>query len=136
MRTLLIRTLIGSSLLFGGVAANAQYDRRPDYGWQDREPTEHSRVLDRVRNDLNNAEAATIPFTADRSRIVAARESANAFQRRLADGDYDRDELQNAINQVARVVDLNRLSDSMRSYLSDDLAGMQNLRDRLDREWR
>jgi hypothetical protein len=93
-------------------------------------------VLDRVRNDLNNAEAATIPFTADRSRIVAARESVNAFQRRLADGDYDRGELQNAINQVARVVDLNRLFNSTRSYLSDDLAGMQNLRDRLDREWR
>lgn len=136
MKNLLVRTLVGSSLLLGGLTANAQYERPRDYGYQDREYRGHTQLLGRVQADLDRVEAGTLPFTGDRSRIIAVRQQVNAFQRRLADGEYDRRELDNAITGIERVVDMNRMSDSRRDDLVSDLARLRELRERLDREER
>ena len=136
MRNLLIKTFVGSSLLLGGFAANAQYERPGEYQYQDSEMRGHDRLLNRVRTDLDRAEAATLPFTGDRNRIVAVREQLGAFERRLNDGDYDRRELDDTIAGLQRVTDMNRMSDSMRDFLSDDMSRLRVMRERLDQEWR
>jgi hypothetical protein len=130
MRTLLMRALIGTSLLFGGLAAaNAQYESPRVYEHRDQ-----AQFLDRVRADLDRAEAATLPDTGDRGRINAVRDEVNMFSRRLADGNYDRAALDNAISGMQRVVDINRMSDRTRDMMSDDLARLRDMRVRMDRE--
>ena len=133
MRNLLIQSLVGSGLLLGGLTASAQYQPPPQsrYGYES-----NDQVLNRVRSDLDRAEDRSIPFTADRGRLTAAREQISAFQRRLDEGNYDGRELDNAINSIRRVVDLNRMSDRTRENLTDDLARMRQMRDRLERDYR
>ena len=125
-----------SGLLLFGLTANAQYRPRGDAGYQDREEfrdRERARFFDRVRADLDRAEATSLPFTDDRTRIVRAREEVNAVQRKLEAGIYDRRELDDAIIAVQRVVDRNHmLSNRDRDDLAADLNHMRDFRSRIE----
>jgi hypothetical protein len=131
-----LKALAVSGLLLFGLTANAQYRPRGDAGYQDRDEyrdRERARFLDRVRADLDRAEATTVPFTGDRARIERAREEVNAVQRKLEAGVYDRRELDDAIVAVQRVVDDNHmLSDSNRDFLAADLNHMRDFRSRIE----
>lgn len=135
MRRLLITALAGSGLFLTGLTASAQYAPRDEYRYQTRD--DGARLLDRVRADLDRAEAATLPFTGDRARVVRAQQEVSEFQRRLDAGDYDRRGLDEAIANVQSVMDANHvMSDRTRDDLAADTSRLRELRLRLDRDWR
>ena len=133
MRHLLIKTLAGSGLLFMTLTASAQYPQEPRYPTQDqREAQDHNRLFDRIRMDLDHAHEGTLPFTTDRNRVNMAQTQINECQREINMGQYDRRVFDQAVSSMQRVVDLNRLSDQSRSYLSDDIRELSRLQSRLE----
>jgi hypothetical protein len=140
MRNIMKAVAASGLLLAGLTAANAQYRPRGDPGYyQDRDEDrdrEGARFLDRVRADLDRAEATTVPFTGDRARIDRAREEVNAVQRKLEAGIFDRRELDDAIISVQHVLNDNRvMSDSTRDFLAADLNHMRDFRSQIE-SWR
>jgi hypothetical protein len=138
MRHLWIKTLAGSGLLLMTLTANAQYqpryDSRYDYRYtQDERATQtNHRILDRTRDDLDNATSVALPFTGDRSRAVRAREEINECRELLASGDYDRRQFDQAVAAIQRVVDMNRMSDRNRDNLRDDIRDLRDLQARYE----
>src|SRR5580658_87164 len=74
---------------------------------------------------------AVVPFTAERNRVIMARDLVNDFQHALADGDFDRRQFDDTISSIQRVADMNRLSDATRSYLLDDVRQLRDFARRL-----
>jgi hypothetical protein len=72
-----------------------------------------------------------VPFTAERNRVIMARDLVNDFQHALADGDFDRRQFDDTISSIQRVADMNRLSDATRSYLLDDVRQLRDFARRL-----
>ena len=137
----IMKVVAVSGLLLFGLTANAQYRPRGYAGYQDRDEDrdrdrDRTRFFDRVRADLDRAEATTLPYTGDRARIDRARAEVNEVQRKVDAGIYDRRDLDDAIIAVQRVVDDNHmLSDSNRDYLAADLNHMRDFRSRIE-SWR
>lgn len=141
MRQLMPAFAMAGLLLMGmGLTANAQYQPRGGPRYYDRDydrSGEHPRFLDRVRADLDRAESSTFPFTGDRYRIARARTELNEFQRSMDAGYYNRQELNDSILAVQRVLDSSfTLSDYDRNLLIEDVSRMQNYRARLDEDGR
>jgi hypothetical protein len=135
MRQLLIKTLAGSGLLLMGMAANAQYQPHPLTAQEtqdQQEAQDQDRVFDRVRTDLDRIHADASPLSADRERVMVAIEQVNQCQRAVAAGEYDRRMFYQTVSSIQRVMDLNRLSDQVRSYLGDDLRAMNRLQRSLE----
>jgi hypothetical protein len=127
----LMHACVATSLLLSGLTANAQFYPRDRYD-QDA-GRDYARLMDRVRTDLDRAQAGTLPFTADRVRVERALEQLNGFQRRMSAGDYDRRDLEEAIVAVQRVTDNNRnLSVYDRDYLSSDVNRLRDYQAVLD----
>jgi hypothetical protein len=136
MRNLLIKTAIGTGvLLFGGAMANAQYQYQNPPRTENRFAA-RDQTLDRAHVDLDRAEAGTAPFTAERGRIVEAKDQINQFQGDLNAGAYEPRELNQAIGAVQRVLDMNQLSGWSHDALVGDLARLQDMKATLDSEWR
>jgi hypothetical protein len=133
MKHLLIKTLAGSGLLLMGLTASAQSYPRPEQRqYQDERDVREGRVFDRVRADLDRVQAGALPFTADRTRVMRAREEVNECQRILNAGDYDRREFDEAIGALQRVAQLNRLSDYTRDNLYDDIRDLRRVQSRFE----
>jgi hypothetical protein len=133
MKHLLIKTLAGTGLLLMGLTASAQYYPRPEQReYQDERDVREGRIFERVRADLDRAQAATLPFTAERSRVMRAREEVNEAQRMLNAGDYDRRQFDETIGAVQRVAQLNRLSDNTRDNLLDDIRDLRRVQSRFE----
>ena len=130
MRNLFIMNLAGASLALFTMTANAQYQPR-DYRYE-RNDDRREWIFNRLRADLDRAEANVLPFvgdfTGDRSRISRARQEVSEFQRTWAFGDYDQRDLNQAIRAVQDVVDENNLSDRTRSALLMDLNRLRDFR--------
>jgi len=134
MRHLLRNAVAASGLLLLSLTASAQYQPPENRQYQsEREAREFDRLFDRVRSDLDRAYVATLPFTEDRSRVNRAREEVNECQHRMAAGDYDRRQFDEAIVAIERVVDVNRLSERNRQYLSDDLRQLRDWQSQVER---
>jgi hypothetical protein len=135
MKQLLFKTLAGSGLLLTALTAYAQqYPAYPDRApiQSAREVEDQSRLFDRVRNDLDQVSAGTIPFSSDRSRVTAAMELLNDCQRTIDDGTYDRRLFDQTVSSIQRVIELNHVTDQSRSYLSDDVRELTRLQSRLE----
>jgi hypothetical protein len=137
----LVKALAGSSLLLLGLTANAQqypprYENRPDNRYQEREDNYagRGRIFDRMRADLDRAEAGALPFTGDRMRIERAKQELNELQQRLDDGNYyDRRPLDDTVRAIQRVLDSNvTMSDRNRDALSNDLSRLREWQTRSD----
>ena len=130
MKHLLTKAIAGSGLLLMALTASAQY---PPYQDRDRrEAAEQDRLFDRLRSDLERARASTIPFTADRDRVIRALERVNTCDHMVASGDYDRDTFNAALSAVQQVIDMNRLSEDGRGFLMDDMRELHRLQARLE----
>jgi hypothetical protein len=139
MRCLFSKALIGSGLLLCGLVAQAQYGPRYGDGYSNygqRETREQSWIFDRVRADLDRAEASTFPFSGDRNRIERARVELNELQSSWNSGEINGREFNDAVMALQRVVDVNRLSDRSRDFLAGDLNRLRDMRARLDIESR
>ena len=143
MRNFLVKTLVGSSLLLVSLTARAQYppryddpyrsDRGYDNGYQHRGWVV-TRSLNRLRADLDRADANTVPFVSDfngdRERISRARQELSEFQQSWSAREFNARQVDGAIYALQRVLDQNHLTDRNRSMLASDLAWMRDFRDR------
>lgn len=137
LKHLLVKTLAGCGMFLLPLTASAQTQARPpitdrNQAQDDREARDNDRLFDRLRGDLDRAQAATLPYSTDRSRVTTARDRLDACARLVNDGDYDRRLFTDTITAIQRVVELNRLSDQTRNYLIGDLNQLQSLQARLE----
>ena len=132
MKHLLIKAFAGSSLLLLTLTANAQYQPRPENPYPDQREAGHHRLFDRVRSDLDRADAAAVPYSGDRDRVAIAREEVNECQRAVATGEFDQRTFGETIGAIQRVVDLNRMTARSRSFLTDDISALRDLQARLE----
>ena len=140
MRQLLVRALVGSALLMGAVAANAQvygrgsYENGRFYGefGRDRDDRYNNGggLFDRVRSDLDRAESTAYSNGGDRRRFNKVREELSEFQAKYANGRLDKHELDETISALQRVVNDNRLQYRDRDVLQDDLYRLRDFRAR------
>jgi hypothetical protein len=127
------KRLLPTALLVLGLCpvAYAQRDRHDDQYDQGRERGPYARARDmvgRVLRDLERAERATRAEGRERERFQNAQRHLSEFDARLSQGDFDKDKLDVAIDDVKNVVRHNTLPPRGRDNLSDDLRDLRQLR--------
>ena len=136
MRSLLIKSLAGTSLLFMALAAHAQdrYYRDDDryYDRDDRGPRREGSynrggLIEQVRSDLRYAQSS-VYSRGEAKRLDKASEELWEFQRKWNGGRFDRHELDDSISAIQRVVDHNGLDERGRSILWNDLQRLREFR--------
>lgn len=85
-------------------------------------------LVARVQNDLRRAEHFTPPNGKEKERYFNAQHHLSQFDRELARGRFDKDKLDEAIDDVKNVVENNTLSPRDRDVLSGDLRDLRELR--------
>ena len=81
-----------------------------------------------VQNDLRRAEHFTPPNGKEKERYFNAQHHLSQFDRELARGRFDKDKLDQAIDDVKNVVENKTLSPRDRDVLSGDLRDLRELR--------
>jgi hypothetical protein len=143
-----LKALAGSSLLLLGMTANAQQyppryenryqDRYQENRYQERDERDdyygRGRFFDRLRADLDRAEAAALPFTGDRTRIERAKQELAELRQSLDDGNYyNRRPLDDAVRALQTVLDSNAMmSGRNRDVLANDLSRLRDWQARYD----
>lgn len=89
-------------------------------------------LFQRVREDVEHVEHATIPFTGDRARLARTVGELNELQGKLSQGRYDERQLDDVIGALRAVVEENRMSPRDRDALSDDLNRLRVFREHHD----
>ena len=142
MRNVLAKAIMGAALLAGSIAADAQvygrgyYDNGRFYGEVGRDRDDRYRdgrgfgIFDRVRGDLDRAEAESHWNGGDRRRFNKVREELGEFQGKWANGRFDKHELDDAIGALQKVVSDNRLDYRDRDVLQNDLFQLRDFRAR------
>jgi hypothetical protein len=155
MRSLLMKSMAGGSLLLMALAAHAQdrdryrdddrysdgddrqYRREEPYRYLDRDDHGYRReeqysrgggsLIERVQSDLRYADSDAYS-RGERKRIDSARKELYEFQRAWSTGRFDRHELDDSIAAIQKVVDHNTLRDRARSILWADLQRLRSFR--------
>lgn len=135
MRSTLSRTLAGAGLLLISLTASAQ-DRDRDFDTYHGERAERFRderwrahLFERVREDVDHVRSVTWPRGGDQYRLGRTIEELNELQGKLANGVFDRHELDEVIGALARVVRDNRMAPRDRDILGDDLKHLREYRE-------
>lgn len=136
MRSLLIRSLAGGSLLLMAFGAHAQdypryrdddrYSDREDRGYYGRAGNRGS-LMDQVQADLRYAQGAAYS-RGEAKRLAKAREELWEFQRKWNAGRFDRHELNDSIAAIQKAVDHNGLDERARAMLWSDLRELRDFR--------
>jgi hypothetical protein len=138
MRSILIKSLVGSGLAFGALTLGAQqyypqqYPPRGDYQRTDRDVNRiqfRNSLLNQIRSDLDRAQ--TRAYGGDRWRISRAKDSLNEFQSDMNSGHIDHRALDVAINTMQRVVDGNSLPYRVKQDLSNDVNRLRDMQYRI-----
>jgi len=85
-------------------------------------------LVSRVQNDLRRAERFTPPSEKEKERFHNAQHHLSEFDEKLSRGQFDKDKLDEAIDDVKNVVENNTLSARDRDVLSRDLGELRELR--------
>ena len=85
-------------------------------------------LVSRVQNNLRRAERFTTPNEKERERYHNAQHHLSEFDRKLSQGRFDKDKLDEAIDDVKNVVEHNTLAAQDRDVLSRDLQELRDLR--------
>ena len=85
-------------------------------------------LVDRVQKNLRRAESLTRPSGKERERYHNAQHHLSEFDRKLSRGQFDKDKLDEAIDDVKNVVENNTLSPEDRDKLTRDLGELRELR--------
>jgi hypothetical protein len=91
----------------------------------------HGRARDlvsRVQKNLRRAERFTPPNEKEKERYHNAQQHLSEFDRKLSEGRFDKDKLDEAIDDVKNVVEHNTLAAEARDVLSRDLQELRDLR--------
>ena len=85
-------------------------------------------LVDRVQRNLRRAEHFTPPNEKEKERYHNAQHHLSEFDRKLSEGKFDKDKLDEAIDDVKNVVENNTLSPEDREMLTRDLGELRELR--------
>jgi len=85
-------------------------------------------LVDRVQKNLRHAEHFTSPNDKEKERYHNAQHHLSEFDRKLSEGKFDKDKLDEAIDDVKNVVENNSLSPESRDALTRDLGELRELR--------
>ena len=85
-------------------------------------------LVDRVQRNLRRAEHFTPPSDKEKERYHNAQHHLSEFDQKLSEGKFDKDKLDEAIDDVKNVVEHNTLSADDRDALSRDLGELRELR--------
>jgi hypothetical protein len=85
-------------------------------------------LVSRVQNDLRRAERFSRPNGKEKERYFNAQHHLSQFDRELARGRFDKDKLDQAIDDVKNVVESNTLSARDRDVLAGDLRDLREMR--------
>ena len=85
-------------------------------------------LVDRVQRNLRRAEHFTPPSDKEKERFHNAQHHLSEFDRKLSQGKFDKDKLDEAIDDVKNVVENNTLSAEARDVLTRDLGELRELR--------
>ena len=119
-RRLLVATLAIASL---AIAAPPERDERGERNMG-------RNLVSRVQNDLRRAQRFARAGGKERERFYNAQRHLSQFDREFSRGRFDKDKLDEAIDDVHNVVKNNRLSPRDRDELDGDLRDLRELRAR------
>ena len=85
-------------------------------------------LVERVQRNLRRSEDFTPPNEKERERYHNAQHHLSEFDRKLSEGQFDKDKLDVAIDDLKNVVEHNTLSAEDRDKLTRDLGELRELR--------
>ncbi len=85
-------------------------------------------LVDRVQKNLRHSEDFTPPNEKERERYHNAQHHLSEFDQKLSEGKFDKDKLDEAIDDVKNVAEHNTLSAEDRDKLTRDLGELRELR--------
>lgn len=85
-------------------------------------------LVERVQRNLRRAEEFTPPADKEKERYHNAQHHLSEFDRKLSEGQFDKDKLDEAIDDVKNVVEHNTLEAEDRDKLTRDLGELRELR--------
>jgi len=106
---------LAMALSFAAYGQRDRYDRARD-------------LVSRVQGNLRRAERFTPPNGKEKERYFNAQHHLSQFDRELARGRFDKDKLDQAIDDVKNIVENNTLSPRDRDTLAGDLRDLRELR--------
>jgi C4-type Zn-finger protein len=85
-------------------------------------------LVDRVQRNLRRAEEFTPPNEKERERYHNAQHHLSEFDQKLSEGQFDKDKLDEVIDDMKNVVEHNTLAAEDRDKLTRDLGELRELR--------
>ena len=116
------RRVAAKRLLFGSLSGTALLLRGQEYG-------RARDLVARVQGDLERAADFTRNNEKERTRYHNVQRKLSEFDRKLRTGHFDKDNLDDAIEDLKNVVKNNTLESHDRDLLATDLADLRALRD-------
>jgi hypothetical protein len=115
---------VAGMLLVCGPVAHAQFDSGPRY-----DAHSVSALVDRVHTDLDRAYGVWHFSKDDRERLNHAEKELREFAQTWDKGKFDVGRLDDAIGSIQHVLDTNKLPQSDRAALSDDVTQLHRMRE-------
>ena len=115
MRFLLVSSLVLFGLMLPGRAQDNLFSNARS-------------LVDRVQNDLRHSFRMARDKAKERERLDNAQQHLSEFDKDLARNKFDKDKLNDSINDVKNVVENNTLDPRDRDGLTQDLQDLRNLR--------
>ena len=115
---------IAGVLFACGPVAHAQFEGGPRY-----DAHSVSALVDRVHTDLDHAYRARHFSNDDRERLNHAEKELREFAQTWDKGKFDVGRLDDAISSIQHVLDDNKLPESDRSAISDDVTQLRRMRE-------
>src|SRR5258708_33536890 len=115
---------IACMLLAYGPVAQAQFDSGPRY-----DAHSVSALVDRVHTDLDHAYGVWHFSNDDRERLNHSEKELREFAQTWDKGKFDVGRLDNAIGGIQHVLDSNKLPESDRAAISDDVTQLHRMRE-------
>jgi len=84
-------------------------------------------LVERTQNDLRRAEGVERKQGKQVDRYEHAQRNLSDFDRRMTDGHFDKDKLNNVIEEVKDVVDHNTLQPNLQNALKNDLMDLKQM---------
>ena len=124
MSRILPLAFIAGALLVSGPVALAQFEGGARY-----DAHSVSTLVDRVHTDLDHAYGVWHFSNDDRERLNRAEKELREFARTWDKGKFEVGRLDSAISTIQHVLDNNKLPESDRAALSDDVTQLRRMRE-------
>jgi hypothetical protein len=116
--------LIAGMLLASGSAAYAQFGGGPRY-----DAHSVTALVDRVHSDLDHAYGVWHFSNDDRDRLNHAEKELREFAQTWDKGKFEVGRLDDAIGSIQHILDKNKLPETDRAALSDDVTQLRRMRE-------